>query len=315
MRDLNVIYTCPICQNISSRVWLCNCLDLLCRCPGEWELRECSRCRVIFTSPPIRDHELSQYYPVKYHVYNPPLPLRDNRSGRCLRYLATLPYRLRFGNPDWIGRPFGSGKLLDIGCGAGRFLKQAVELGWQGWGLDLSPYAVQETRRYVPQAIVFQCTLDEFNAQETFAAISMNHVLEHVPDPMATLQRCFNLLSPGGKLYISVPNIDSWEARLFGRDWVGLDVPRHLTHFPEEVLKRLLSDIGFSVQTRPAMFASFISESLILMLPESLRYQVFYSKLARFLYLLAIFPASVTYLIGNRGVVEFLAQKPDCIQR
>jgi 2-polyprenyl-3-methyl-5-hydroxy-6-metoxy-1,4-benzoquinol methylase len=265
---------------------------------------------VIYTAPPPKVEEISQYYPAQYHVYNPPVPLRGSLIGNALRQLAMWPYRLRFGDPDWTMRPFGAGKLLDVGCGTGRFLKQAADLGWHCWGLDLSPFAVEKARQYVPQATIFEGTLESLPIQEAFDVIVMSQVLEHVPQPVATLQRCLDLLLPGGRLIISIPNVVSWESRVFGKYWVGLDIPRHLVHFPEAVLRRLLANLGLSVQIRPAMFASSISESLILTLPDSIRYRVLYSRLSRYLYLLTVFPAAFSYLLGNRGVIEIVAQKP-----
>ena len=152
-------------------------------------------------------------------------------------------------------------------------------------------------------------TFDEINIMETFDFINMSHVLEHLFEPKRVLQKCFNMLAPGGELRLSIPNIDSLESRFFGRNWMGLDIPRHIVHFRAKVIKKLLQECGFEhVNIRPQMFASSISESLILLSPGG--GQLLGTQLARILYLATIFPASLSYLLGNAGAVEIKAQKP-----
>ena len=115
MTVVNPTYNCPICQSTASTSFMTGCRDLLYRCPGEWELRECTNCQVIYSAPAPNKSEILQYYPANYSPYNPTTPLRGHLLGNLLRQWAMLPYRLRFGNPDWSERPFGQGKLLDVG--------------------------------------------------------------------------------------------------------------------------------------------------------------------------------------------------------
>jgi 2-polyprenyl-3-methyl-5-hydroxy-6-metoxy-1,4-benzoquinol methylase len=264
---------------------------------------------LIYTVPPPTASEILQYYPASYLPYNPAAPLRQSTLGGLLRQIAIGPYRLRFGDPDFAVRPFGGGRLLDIGCGAGRFLERAADLGWRVWGFDISADAVAEATRHIPQANIRRCTLDEFVTDERFDLIAMSHVLEHIADPVRTLERCRDLLAPTGRLLIGIPNIKSWEAKLFGRYWSGLDVPRHIVHFREDLLRRVLAGMGFSVTIRPSMFASSMSESVIRMLPDKARQRVFGSRAARLLYLLSVFPAATFCLLGNRGMIEVVAAK------
>jgi hypothetical protein len=76
----------------------------------------------------------------------------------------------------------------------------------------------------------------------------MWHVLEHLTDPLAAIQRARTLLTDDGRLLISVPNLASLQARLFGPDWLHLDLPRHLFHFTPRSLERLLERSGFRVE-------------------------------------------------------------------
>ncbi len=80
---------------------------------------------------------------------------------------------------------------------------------------------------------------------ESFDAITMNHVLEHLHDPTRVLRACHRLLKDGGQLWLSTPNIDSYGHRIFGKDWRGLEAPRHLVLFGPDSLNRALRDAGF----------------------------------------------------------------------
>jgi SAM-dependent methyltransferase len=75
-------------------------------------------------------------------------------------------------------------------------------------------------------------------------------VLEHLPSPRAGLSQIRQWLRPGGHLFLSVPNLESWDARLFGSRWIGWDAPRHFWLFPRAVLERLFAETGFEVVGR-----------------------------------------------------------------
>lgn len=305
-------YACPVCAGTCSRIYMDNCRDILHRTAGKWSIMECTMCKLLYTVPPLAASDLLDHYPADYSPYHPATSVREKAVGRLLRSLAILPYRARFGEPGWTEAPFGAGNLLDVGCGAGAFLKQMGALGWNCCGIDVSPTAVEQARCSVPGAQVTLSTLMEYEPRQLFDVVSMQHVLEHLADPVNSLLKCNTLLAPGGILVLGIPNVGSQEAKWFGRRWLGLDVPRHLVHFREAVIRRLLADAGFCVlRVRPAMVATTVSESLIICLPEPLRYRILGSSLARALYYLMVFPASISYALGNWGCLEVVARKPE----
>jgi SAM-dependent methyltransferase len=266
---------------------------------------------LIFLDPPLDPADLGKYYPADYNPYNPSASLRTSALGNFLRSVLVAPYSLRYGVTDWVEKPFGSGQLLDVGCGAGMFLKEASRIGWRTTGIDFSPTAIEVARKNVAEARLQVATLDTLPTDWTgFDLINLSHVLEHLAEPRRALEQCCARLASGGRLRIVVPEIGGFESAFFGRSWIGLDVPRHLVHFRRAVLVRLLKETGFAeVTARPTMFASSISESLILTLRPSLRYRALHSRFARVLYLSMIFPASLSYLCGNSGAMEVLARK------
>jgi len=223
-----------------------------------------------------------------------------------------LPFTKRYGSPDWLQMPFGGGYLLDIGCGVGGFLREAGSLGWKCYGIDTSRIAVAKAKEAAPSAVVRCASLNDLGKDEMFDFVNMSHVLEHVPNPLHTVQSCSDHLRPQGMLRLQIPNIGSMEAKFFSRRWRGLDMPRHVHHFSTESITALLSRTGFVVTgTRPAMAASSISESIVLTLPKVVRYRLLNSMLARSLYLAMVLPASLSYLFGNDGAIEVTAVKQD----
>jgi len=304
---------CPICGAQGWRLYLDGCRDRLYGCPGEWKLVECESCRVVYILPFPSQQELPACYPANYHPFVPAKPLGRTLHGKLLRALLTLPYRLRYGSPGLSMAPFRGRRMLDVGCGRGELLSRMAGLGWKCWGIDISPVAVERARQLAPGAKIFQGALEEARWDVEFDLITAVQVLEHLPHPLETLRRIWSLLAPQGKLFVSLPDLDGWEAKLFGRNWIGLDPPRHCVQFRASQLQALLRRCGFTVTSvRPALFASSISESLILSAPERLQPSILHSRAARCLYY-AVFPlACLSYALGNHGCVEILAEKRAC---
>ena len=301
---------CPACGGLRRGVVLEHCTDRLHGCPGEWSLLECEACGLVAISPMPGEEQIAALYPSNYPAYQ---SHRAAKSAlrRLLGRVAVLPYARRFGDPERLERPFGGGRMLDIGCGVGMLLGKVVDMGWRATGVDASRVAVERAKRNVPAANILEGTLETCDLEAPFDWIVMNHVLEHLPFPIQTLEACFRLLAPGGILQIAVPNLQGVEATLFGRYWIGLDIPRHLLHFREPVLMRMLERCGYQiVSCRPQLFPSSLSESLLLLLPARLRRRVLGSALAKVLLLSSVFPAVLACRCGNRSVIEVRARKP-----
>ena len=299
---------CPACHSAASRPYLRGVRDWYHGVEGEWDLIECVDCGLTYLSPFIAESHIAECYPKDYN------PLDSGRAHplvRFLKALTILPYTLRFGQPGYSPRSFGQGDFLDIGCGAGLNIHEMSGLGWRCTGVDISAPAIEYARKNNPDAEFHVGLASDMAPDERFDLIAMHHVLEHLHRPRQALAACHGLLRPGGRLVVNVPNIGSLEARLFGRRWKGLDIPRHLLHFKEEVLERFLLEAGFSIESkRPGMFATSISESLIMCLPASLRYRMIHSRAGHFFYQLLLPLAALSYLFGNRGTVEIVAIKP-----
>ena len=133
------------------------------------------------------------------------------------------------------------GPLLDVGAGRGRFVAHARAHGFPD-AIGIEPSA------RAPAPHVEAVALEDA-AFAGLGAITLWHVLEHVEDPGAALERLRGWLRPGGVLLVGVPDLDSLQARIGGPRWYHLDLPRHRTHFTSRGVRMLLERTGFRVGT------------------------------------------------------------------
>ena len=140
------------------------------------------------------------------------------------------------------------GRLLDVGCGNGRFLAKMRAAGWQVEGTDFDPAAVKHVREQL--GVPAHCGDLEsagFPAG-SFDVVVLQHVIEHVETPVDLLRECLRILKPGGQLLLITPNVESWGHRRFGPFWRGLEPPRHLCLYSKQTLAELARRAGFQVR-------------------------------------------------------------------
>ncbi len=123
------------------------------------------------------------------------------------------------------------------------------ELGWQAEGVELDPAGVAAGRAAGLE--IAQGSAEDLEGEPRFAAVTINHVLEHLHDPERALLRVGSVLEPGGTLWIATPNLRSLGNRYYGRDWLALDAPRHLVLFHRASLEGLLRRCGFEPEPPP----------------------------------------------------------------
>jgi len=211
----------------------------------EFDVVRCE-CGLMRLDPQPALDELPKYYPATYWFASEGSATASLEEG--YRRLV-LRDHVRFVEGALNGVA-GNGPLLDLGCGGGLFLGMMRERGFRVLGLDLSREAARVAweRQQVPAVCG---SFESAPLREgSLASITMFHVLEHAPDPRAVLATAHALLRPGGKLVVQVPNAASWQCRLLGRSWNGMDVPRHLYDFRDLDLENLLRTCGFEVVRR-----------------------------------------------------------------
>jgi SAM-dependent methyltransferase len=272
--ELESVPRCPVCGDHRRRLLHEGLADRLFFCAGGgWSLHRCVDCAAAFLDPRPDRRTIGRAY-AAYYTHTEALPdpqplASDPRTAARNGYLNAR-YGYEFSPASRLGpflarllpkkrayadrlvrnlrRPSNGGRLLDIGCGQGTFLSEMSRAGWRVLGIEPDSSAAAVARaNSVP-------VVDEplERAQLTpgsFDAVTMNHVIEHLHDPNEALRIAHRLLKPGGLLWIATPNLDSRGHALFGRDWIGLEPPRHLVVFTRTSLARAVAGAGFEVKT------------------------------------------------------------------
>jgi SAM-dependent methyltransferase len=133
-----------------------------------------------------------------------------------------------------------------VGCGDGRLLRSFQNAGcFELHGIEL-PGPAAERAAKIPAIHLHPGTLEEtLLPAASFDLITLVHVYEHLPKSSETLDRLTRLVRPGGRLFLAFPNVSSWQARVFGKDWFHLDPPRHLNLVPPPAVIAYLQSKGF----------------------------------------------------------------------
>lgn len=202
----------------------------------------CRDCHTIFFTPMPTREEIAFFYNHDYH--------KDfSQSSMAGAVFAQNRYQqlqelLETHLPSIIEKPDRS--LLDVGCGTGDFLKAAQQAGWNVEGTELACEAVERAALQVGGCVIQGdiTTLDLPSAP--YSLITSYHVIEHFLDPVQQLERCYQLLSPEGALFLETPNIDSLGARVRGAKWSHIIPPEHLIYFSPASLETAIRKAGFS---------------------------------------------------------------------
>ncbi len=235
---LNTI-RCNLCSSEDSE-FLFEAVDRNYGCDGTFRYVRCKQCGLVYMNPQILPDDIPQFYPENYG----PHQNESRHSEVSLRKLMKDP-RL-----SALVEGLNSDKrLLDVGCGNGRFLYQInLHTKCKAYGLDISPIAANSAKQSYGLDIftgtVCECPFEE----DSFDIITAWSYLEHVHKPSEELSAIYRLLKTGGTLVINTPDFDSFSRRLFAEKWYHLDCPRHLHIYNSATIKALMTKNGFEVQ-------------------------------------------------------------------
>jgi SAM-dependent methyltransferase len=198
-----------------------------------YALSECVACGVVFTTVRNHDNALGELYDRYYdHAQFVIPPIVAASLERFVR--SCEGFR-------------SANRWLDIGYGEGGMLEIASRFGWQCYGTEISPPAIEfgRTRGW---AVATDPESDPRFTHHGFDVITMIELLEHLPAPISLLQQAARWLRPGGLCYITTPNARSLNERLLGFEWSIFSPPEHVTIWTARGLRHALTKAGFKVQ-------------------------------------------------------------------
>jgi SAM-dependent methyltransferase len=236
--------SCPLCGHVVFRR-VVDARDRHYGNPGTFPVVECELCGLWFLNPMPTIKYLEGAYPADYYSYS--TPDADHRNSGLKKLKNSIRKVIGF-TSGWTGDPKmkSPGRVLDVGCGAGDFLLQMRDKGWEVHGVELSADAAQRGRE--KGLDIFGGTIETARYPEgAFDYVRSNHSFEHIHNPREVLHEIHRIIKPSGLLFIGVPNVSGLMSRVFGTYWWYLGAPVHTFGYNPGTLTKLLAQEGFRV--------------------------------------------------------------------
>jgi SAM-dependent methyltransferase len=148
---------------------------------------------------------------------------------------------------EFIGRYRRSGRLIEIGCAYGFFLREAKRC-FDVAGIELAGQAAAHCRQSGLNVVTGTATAENLGQLGRADVFVLLDVLEHLPDPFDTLTRCASHLNPGGVIVLTTGDFGSRVARLAGARWRLMTPPQHLWFFTAESFRRWSCLVGMRME-------------------------------------------------------------------
>ena len=272
--DLQTLGKCPCCGSESRSLIFKHLRDFaFATAPGEWDMWKCQSCAAAYLDPRPSPNSIWRAYS-RYYTHK---SLATGKTGALGSIKFRLGSRIMNGYKNQVYGyqfstvPFGAAisrlwpkrrryvdhllrhlpapksfdsALLDVGCGNGGFVELAAGLGFKAVGIDADENAISAARSRGLDLRVGHFPGSRLPSG-SFQHVTANHVLEHLHQPKEAIREIYELLQPGGRLWLSQPNLGAIGLKEFGAHWRGLEPPRHLTLFDFDGMRRLLESCGF----------------------------------------------------------------------
>lgn len=196
---------------------------------------QCDACRLVLINPRPTPEQVATTYDRDYTQGY------IRKQDKKLRRIGRWVNRIRKGYMP-------QGRWLDIGCSAGFVVHCAGEAGFDAYGVDIEPTAIEFARNHFGLVNVYTGTLEEHGFPNAhFDVISAYELIEHVPDVNRLLQEIRRLLAPGGIIEIRTPDAGHWRVRNRLETWEAILPSEHLYYFSRDCLARLLEKHGLQI--------------------------------------------------------------------
>jgi len=219
----------------------------------EFELIQNSEYGFLETTPQPSSDKLPEYYESEDYISH--TDSKRNLFEKAYHVVRSMSLKKKLNLINSLASE--EKKLLDIGCGTGDFLQAAQQNNWHVSGIEPNKEARDIANKKTNNSVFETKQLLKFEPN-SFDVISLWHVLEHLPNLEEQVAIFKKLLKPNGTLIIAVPNYKSYDAKYYKRFWAAYDVPRHLWHFNQASISKLVSKQSLKVEkVKPMWFDSF----------------------------------------------------------
>lgn len=265
----------PLCYICSSpgRILYQGLADRLFNAPGKWNIKQClnPECGLLWLDPIPTEEDIGKVY-LSYYTHGDINNVSESFLRRIVDFINKGYFAIRYkylreqitvwqkilgllvyfdpglkSEADFEVMYLPSqtnGRLLDVGCGDGRFIIKMRDLGWQVEGVEIDPVAVEIAKSNKLQVNLGELAEQKYPAN-SFDIIVLKSVIEHLCDPLDVLVECRRILKDSGSLMIITPNAKSRIHNIYKENWFCLDPPRHRNVFSPPALKFLVQKAGF----------------------------------------------------------------------
>jgi 2-polyprenyl-3-methyl-5-hydroxy-6-metoxy-1,4-benzoquinol methylase len=252
MNDLVHYSHCPVCDSTGIK----NVLTVKDHTVSgkTFDIMECGSCTLRFTQDVPGAASISPYYKAEEYISH-----TDTSKGFINKIYKIIRKRTLVKKRKLVEKYTGIKKdnFLDVGSGTGSFVNEMKQNDWKVTGLEPDEDARKTAHTLYDLELTDSREFYKLVA-ESFDAITLWHVLEHVHDLSAYVQQLKKLLNKKGKLFIAVPNYTSLDSKIYKEFWAAYDVPRHLYHFSPASMKWLMEKNGLTIiQHKPMWYDSF----------------------------------------------------------
>lgn len=261
---MRIVYdSCPVCHSAKIGFVLTAVDQTVSK--EKFEIWECDSCSHRFTQSIPSMPEIGKYYKSEDYISH-----SESNKGLINRLYHNIRKITLRSKRNLVERSTGrsGGAILDLGAGTGAFLHTMKDAGWKVNGLEPDTQARENAKNKYGVELE---ELDQFMSwpSQSCDAVTMWHVLEHVHELHPYLDKLREILKPGGRIFIAVPNYTSYDAKVYGEAWAAYDVPRHLYHFSPRSMGQLLKAHDLELEKiKPMWFDSFY----VSMLSEGYKY-------------------------------------------
>ena len=250
-------YKCPWCWSEDTKLYLKLIDEFLTKEP--FEIHVCASCGLLFTEPRPDAAHIGSYYKSENYFSH-----QENKKGFVPKLYEKVKHVNLKNKYKMTTEGMKAGKMLDIGCGVGDFLKTMEEHQWQVFGIEPDEDAKNIVRKRTKAELYSPSEIVKLQ-DESFDLITLWHVLEHIEDLNNELNELKRLIKRSGRIVIAVPNYKSYDGQYYKQYWGAYDVPRHLSHFNKQTLSKIFASKGLELKKTEklvwdAYYVSYLSE-------------------------------------------------------